>query len=92
MWPLAAEVLRAPSRPRSPSSLPGRRWAPQPLSRARRRHALCVEVGQVLAMPGRRERRLLEIRLMHRQARRQRRRLRQLVRQMRALRLAPSPD
>ncbi|KAL4436337.1 hypothetical protein ABPG77_009899 [Micractinium sp. CCAP 211/92] len=68
------------------------RWAAQLPSRARRRHALCVEVGHVLAMPGRRERRLLEIRLLHRQARRRRRRLRQLARQLKALQLRSTQE
>ncbi|KAL4420564.1 hypothetical protein ABPG75_010220 [Micractinium tetrahymenae] len=65
------------------------RWAAKPPSRARRRHALRAAVGHVLAMPGRRERRLLEIQLLHRQAWRQRRRIRHLVRQMKALQLQP---
>ncbi len=53
----------------------------------RRRQQLRLAVGSMLAQPGRRARRLLQIRLLHAHAHQQRRRLRQLVRQMRRLRL-----
>ncbi|PRW45382.1 transcriptional Sir2 family isoform B [Chlorella sorokiniana] len=57
------------------------------LSRAQRRRHLRVAVGTMLALPGRRARRLLQIRLLHAHAHQQRRRLRRLVRQMRRLQL-----
>lgn len=57
------------------------------LSRRQQRRQLRVAVGTMLALPGRRARRLLQLRLLHAHAHQQRRRLRQLVQQMRRLRL-----